>query len=187
MSARYAIVISAVLLLVSACGGGGDGGVVGGGGSTPSLQASFVPDNPNPTSNDVAMLAGTSADDRVQIRVTLTDVNDVFGAAFDVTYDATAVQLDRWLPGNLLEQSGASPLYFVETPVPGRTVVSAQLLGASSGVNASGTQTLIVLVFRVLRTGSFALGFEAASVSDSQFPPQPIVGLRWSAGTLLGT
>src|SRR5258707_1059239 len=74
-----------VLSAASSCGGGG--------GSTVSEPVTtFAPNPVAPGSGTVAMLAGQSSGAMISIRIVVTDVNSFFGAAFRVTYDATALQ-----------------------------------------------------------------------------------------------
>ena len=166
---------------VAACGGGGGGS--GGGVVSPSLSASFLPDTPNPGANSVSMAEGAASGDVVTVQVRVTDTNDVYGAAFDVTWnDPSIAQYLGWSPGTLLEEGGNVPNYTVEGSVPGRVVVGAARSGNVSGVDVSGTRVLIALDFRLLRTALTPAVFTAnPQLYDSQLQP---IAVSWHAGSL---
>ena len=86
------------------CGGGSDGG---GGSNTPT--ATFTPDTPTPGNATIAMLAGSSNGAAVNVRITVTGIDDFFGAAFRVTYDTNALFFNGMDDSaSLLRQGGVS-------------------------------------------------------------------------------
>ena len=172
-----------LLVVVTACGGSG------GGESTnptpPGLIASFTADEPNPSPDTVAIAKGASSGDLVTLLVNVTNTNGVYGAAFDLLYDATMATYVGWDAGSLLEQGGHTPFYEASTPVPGQVVVAATRQGDVPAVDASGTATLIGLTFRVTKAGGSAVSFEpSAVVLDDQLQPQPLPGINWFGGSL---
>lgn len=181
--------VAVILALVTApaCGGGG-GADPGPGGSPTPVAASFVPDQPSPASNTVAMAEGSTSNDLVTVNVTLTGTNGVYGTAFEVVYDSTHTQYLDFAPGVVFEQGGAAPLYQI-TPKPGatppRVVIGISRTG-STGTNVLGTKTVVSLQFRVKEAGVFPMSIENAVVFDSQATPQPIPGISWFAGAVQG-
>ncbi|MDH3786594.1 MAG: hypothetical protein OEV00_14875, partial [Acidobacteriota bacterium] len=91
----------ALMFSVACSGGSGGSGVVGGGpsGST-NLVMNFQAAQPSPGPLSVAMSEVSGpADDQVVVRVSVTDTTDVFGAGFDVLFDASQVRFVQWTAG----------------------------------------------------------------------------------------
>ena len=175
----------ALLLLPGtlACGGGGGGGgvVPGGGGS---MTATFVPATSSPGPKSSVMGLGNVAGELVTVTVNLTDVSNVYGAAFSVTYDPARVSFHGSSAGTILETGGHTPTYQVTAAQAGTVVVGATRNGNVAGVNVSGTKTLVRLTFQVNVEGDTPLQFSAPELYDGAVPPQPIAGVTWSAGVL---
>lgn len=175
------------LVAAPACGGGG-GEDPGPGGSPTPVAASFVPDQPSPAANTVAMAEGSTANDVVTVNVTLTATNGVYGTAFELVYDSTHTSYVGFAPGTALEQGGITPLYQITakpSATPPRVVVGVSRTG-STGTNVMGTKTVVSLQFRVKQAGVFPMSIENAVVFDSQATPQPIPGIAWFAGAVQG-
>jgi hypothetical protein len=178
-----------ILLTASlACGGGGGGGgsesssVSGGGGGSGSLTAFFSPDNVAPGADSVTMAEGTLSGNRVTVDVNVTDTNNVYGAAFDITFDNSMMQFDSWSPGNLLESGGHTPNYIVDQPTGGRLVVAASRVGGVSPVNAVGSRALIRLTFRATQPGTGIVAFQNGTIQDDT--PQDLPNLTWDGGSV---
>ncbi len=179
------IVLTAVVMSLvaagTACGGGG---VVQGGGKS-RFDASFVADQPTPGSGTVSMAEGSVVGDLVTVSVDVTDVTGIYGAAFEVEFDASAVSFRDSGPGTLLEQGGNAPNYTVVASQDGTVVVGVSRTGDVSGVDAIGTRTLVRLTFEVERAGITQIAFRFASMTDDAVPPGEISGLSWSGGSLV--
>ena len=176
------LALAAMLTVSVACGGGG------GSSSQPvptGIAASFTSAEPNPGNNTVAASQTAASGDTVTVALNVSGAANIVGAAFDLTYDGTRFRFDGWLPGSLLEGSGASVQYEVNSSTPGMVVVGVASLGGS-GVTTVGTTPLIRLRFRATAPGSSQLSFERPALLDDQVPPQPINNLLWFGGTLLG-
>ena len=109
----------------------------------------------------------------------------IFGASFDVVFDSTMASFVGWAPGDLLEQSGVSVTYLVNEPEEGRVAIGATRQAAST-TDATGTVSLIRLTFQTTQVGNSIVGFENQALLDGQRPPQPIVGMSWFGGSLVG-
>ena len=143
-----------VLTALPSCGGGGNDS-----GGTSNPTATFTPDTPTPGNATVAMLAGTSNGAAVNVRITVTGVDDFFGAAFRVTYDTSALFFNGMDDsGSLLRQGGVSDnnLFFEanQSTVVGEVVITATRLNpATTGVvDVGATSDLVVLNFSARRT-----------------------------------
>jgi hypothetical protein len=177
-----AVVLLLALVTAPACGGGSGADPAG---SPSPLAASFVPDQPAPTADTVAMAEGARSNDVVTINVTLTDANDVFATAFDVAFDDTHTVYLGFAHGSVVEQGDSDPTYSVGTGVPGRLVIAVSHTGSTT-TNVSGTSTVIGLQFRVKQAGVYPLVIENEVVYDGQDPPQPVSGVSWFAGAVKG-
>jgi len=186
MSARSALGLT-LLFLAPACSGGGTGSdvVPGGSGSSTNLVADFVPDRPVPAAHDVSMAKSGASGPILQVEVRVTGTNDVFGAAFDVLFDAARLEYVSHSAGTLLESGGSNVQYLVSESAPGRLVVSASILQpGAAGVDVSGTKPLVRLTFRAVEAGSSTMTFDNEDLLDDHPPgPSPIAGLTWYGGT----
>lgn len=180
------VLLLLALLTAPACGGGGGGSDSGTGGSGGPLSASFVPDQPTPGANTVAMAQGSKSNDVVTVNVTLTDTSNTLGAAFDVVFDESNATYLGFVAGSAYEQGGNAPNYTVDgTTQPGRVVVAvARTNGTTTSV--VGTRTIVGLQFRVKQPGTFPTTMQHGSVYDGQMTPQPLPGISWFAGALKG-
>jgi hypothetical protein len=177
------LVVLLALVAAPACGGGS--GASPGGSPTP-LAASFVPEQPSPTANDVAMAEGAKSNDVVTINVTMTDASGVYATAFDIVYDDARLVFLGFAAGAVFEQGGNAPNYTVNgTTNAGRVVIGVSRTGPSS-TNVSGTKTVLSLQFRVKQAGVYPLSVQNAVVYDNQPTPQPIPGIEWFAGAVSG-
>jgi hypothetical protein len=171
------------LLIAPACGGGG-GSDSGTGGSPGPLSASFVPDQPAPGANAVALLEGPKANDIVNVYVTLTDTNGTLGTALEAVYDDARATYLGYARGAAYEQGGNAPNYTV-TSHPGR-VLAAVVRSNGTTTNVIGTKAVLTLQFRVKQVGTSAMTIENGAVYDGQNVPQPIAGISWYGGALRG-
>ena len=169
------------LVIAPACGGGSNSGPVG-----PTVAASFSPAQPSPGPKTVAMAEGSKSNDVVSVNVTLTGASGVFGAAFEVTYDAANTVYLGYAHGAAFEQGGGNPNYTVDgTTNPGRIVVGVART-SGTGTNVSGTSTVVSFQFRVKQSGTYPLTVVNSMVYDAQPTPQPISGVTWFAGAVTG-
>lgn len=172
-----------VLAVATACGGGGDSS---GGVTPPPLLASFVPDEPAPGANTVAMAEGSKAGDSVTVSVNASQTSDLYAAAFEVTFDSNKVTYVAHSAGTVFEQGGHTPTYQVGNPIAGRLVVGVSRNGDVSAVNVTTPAPMIRLTFRVKAVGLFRLEWDNAALFDGQAPPQQKAGITWESGTLSG-
>jgi hypothetical protein len=168
-----------VPIVVPGCGSGG-------GTTTPRIGAAFVPDRATPEPANVTLAAGAAVDDLVTVHATITDVDGLYGAAFDLTIDPAIATFVSYTPGEVLETGGHVPIYLVNGDQPGLVVFSASRLGPVPPVDVTGTHTLVSLTFRLNQIGSGSVAFQAAALYDDQLQPQPLPGIQWYGGTLVG-
>jgi hypothetical protein len=177
------LVLLLALVTAPACGGGSDSGV---GGSPNTPFASFVPAQPTPGANTVAMLQASKSNDVVTVYVTLTGTSGVFGAAFEVTFDDTQATYMGYTPGAAFEAGGGAPYYTVDgSSNPGRIVVGVARTNGT-GTNITTTKAILTLQFRVKKAGTSQVGLENGVVTDAQQVPAPLPNILWYAGALTG-
>jgi hypothetical protein len=173
------------LITAPACGGGAspDSGVAG---SPGPLSASFVPDQPSPGSNTVAMIQASKSNDVVNVWVTLNNTNGVFGTAFDVVFDPGQAAYLGYTKGIVFEANGGAPSYTVDgTSNPGRIVVGIARTNGST-TNVSGMKAMLTLQFRVKQAGTNPVTLQNSILYDGQATPQPLPGILWFAGAIVG-
>ena len=170
------MVVSAML----ACGGGSDGGSKTSGTCLTFAAAA------SPAPGMVVMREGSASTcDRAAIDLVATDVADVFGASFTVSFDPDLVDYDGYsVSGSALTSDGAQ-VEVLATPGHGQLVFGISRFLTPDGIDVSGTAPLVRLYFRNLdRTGSGALALPTGSLDDDSTPPQEIPGVTWHAGTI---
>jgi hypothetical protein len=130
----------------------------------------------------------------VNVLVTATDVDDFFGSGLRVTYDPSVARFESFSStGSFLRDapfdSGAGLDFRVDSSTPGVLVIVATRLqnagGTASGVDVSGTRTLLSLQFRLLlNTAGSPVNLPAAQreVRDSQ---GNALALTWHAGAFV--
>jgi hypothetical protein len=183
-SLAYAGFCSFILTTSFACGGGGDDVASG------ILTARFTADDPTPPAASVSMQAGSASATDFAIRIAVTDTNDVYGAAFDITYPPTLISYQSFdSAGSLLRDGGVTnaSLNFTVDAVstPGRVIVAATRLGALPGVNVTGTRDLIVLRFRA-RTAFLpqAITFDAGQPRTVRNSTNTPIAVTWASGSV---
>jgi hypothetical protein len=176
----FGVLIGTAVLL--GCGGGsGDGGVV-----APTVTADFLADEPTPPASTVAMEKGAASSDLVTVRVDVTGVSDVYGAAFEVAFDGTLADFVGFTKGTFFEQGAHVPTYQVSSPGSGQIVVGITRNGAVPGVGTTASRTVVNLTFRVKRAGTGDVTLPDAVLYDAQIQPQPVAGISWHTGSLHG-
>jgi hypothetical protein len=164
------------LLAAPACGGS----------EGPSLYASFVPDQPTPGPETVAMAQGPISNDVVTVNVNVTGADGIYGAAFEVVFDESTASYVGFTPGTAFEQGGNTPNYSVSSAsTPGRVVVGVSRTG-STATTISGTKPIVGLQFRVGQPGIYPVTIQNQAMYDGQPTPQPMPGIDWFAGALKG-
>jgi len=151
-----------------------------------ALAASFTAAQPNPGSLTTAMAPGSANGSFVTVAINIANTNDVYGAAFVITFDPSKASYQGWTHGAILETGGHVPTYQVDASVQGKVVVGATRNGAVGSVNVSGVKNLINLTFRMNAAGSSALDFDlpSSALYNGAAPPQPIPSVGFFGGTL---
>ena len=186
---RINMLVSLIAMSLAAVGCGGSGGgvaadvIVGGGG----LSASFQADQPSPSQGTVSMREASRNGDVVTVRVDVTGATSLFGASFDIGYDPASVLYIGYAAGTALESSPDGSAVYEISSRPDGLVVGVSLVGTGQGVTLPGTAPLVHLTFRVLQAGAAPVAFDGEpALLDDQPEPQPIQGLSWFGGTLVG-
>ena len=187
MQRTLSLSLLVLLVVVVACGGGSPAADRNSGGGGSTISASFDSASPAPTGpNEISMDQGGVTANAVTVRVRITNTDDIYAAAFELTYDAGAANFEGWSPGTILE-SGNTPNYDVTEPVNGTIFVSASRTGNVSGVDVGATATLINLTFRVTDVGTMPVQTTNEELFDDSLQPQPLPGpFNWSSGSLIG-
>ena len=172
------LVLAAAWAAASCGGGGGGGGTPGPTQPTPSII--FTPAGPaGAGSLSLAPGPGTTAT-VLELQVRVTQVTNLYGVAFDLTYPTAVLDFDAPVEGTFLAMPGAgqTSLQVVEA-TPGRLVVGLTRLGALAG--ASGSGNLVSLSFTAVAAGSQPIAFAQNTAYDSTGQAQ---ALSWVAGSV---
>jgi hypothetical protein len=177
------LLLALVVAIVVACGGGGGGG---GGGPTeptpppppPPPPAGFVftaQGTPGTNTLFLARGAATTATNLV-LELRASQVTDLYGVAFDLTYPNTQLQFVRVTPGPLLA-NGAAQAAAAGT---GTLIVGGTHLGNVPGASGSGVVLTLEFTAIAAGTGSFAFSSNTALDSDGD----TVSGVAWLAGSV---
>lgn len=145
---------AAALALSIGCGGD-DNDDDGGG----PLVATFTPGSNPPAANTVSMQAGSASGDTFTVLLRVTDINDVFGATFDLNYDPDVLDVVGWsADGSLLDGGAADPVFLTFPTSPaaanGSIEFTISRLAPDVAVDVAGTQTLLAVTFEAIDTAS---------------------------------
>jgi cohesin domain-containing protein len=173
-----AVLFGLLALALAACGGGGGGG---------PTQPPPPPPPPPPgivftpqgaagaNSISLASGAGTTVN-TLFLEVRATQVTDLYGVAFDLTYPSAQLQYVRATAGPLLPGGAVQAV----PSVPGTLVVGGTHLGGVPGATGSGVVLTLELSAVAAGGGSFAFSRNSAIDSDGD----AIAGVEWVAGSV---
>jgi hypothetical protein len=173
-------VLAGGLLILAACGGGGGGG---GGPTEPTPPPPGIVFTPQGSAgnNAISLASGaaTTASTLV-LEVRATQVTDLYGVAFDLTYPSAQLQFTRVTPGPLLGSGGNAQA--VPSPA-GTLIVGGTHLGNVPGATGSGV--ILTLEFSAVAAGTGSFAFSRNSALDSD--GDAIAGVAWLAGSVTVT
>jgi hypothetical protein len=154
--AATALVIAAYVALSAVsvgCGGSNDSTDSG----STSVVSAFTPDDPTPDDGSITMLQGTTNGASVSVRVTVTQLPNVFGAAFRVAYDPTALLFNGMDNSTSFLHDGVTDpsqlFFFVDAAnSPGQLVITATRVFPAVPISVTTTSDLVILNFVARRT-----------------------------------
>ena len=171
------LIVPLMALFLWACGSSEEG----------SISVNFVPAKPDIEANSISLkqnfdesTVGTIALDLVANEI---GPENVFGVAFDFTFDSTYLEFSGHTAGTFLESTATQQVIYQIAPLendPNVEVVGISQLDPDSG--ASGSGVLVTLFFKVLKEGSTLLEFKNQGLVDSSGSSLPSV--NWYAGTI---
>ena len=143
------------------------------GGSSPTTP---TPPTPPPTTmtfsgsgapavDSVALTLQGATSNQVTLALVVNNVNDLYGAGVDLTFDPAVVAFSSFEAGTLLNGDGAAVNTQVSEPQSGTLVIGVTRVGAVPGITGSGT--LIVLRFNAVTPGSTAVATGNGGAFDS--------------------
>jgi len=130
----------------------------------PSNQITFSGSGA-PAVDSVALTLQEATSNQVALALFVNNVNDLYGAGVDLTFDPAVVAFDSFEEGTLLNADGTAVNTQVSEPQEGTLVIGATRVGAVPGVTGSGT--LIVLRFNAVTAGTTTVGTRNAGAFDS--------------------
>ncbi len=185
-----AVILAVAAFVAIGCGGGNDST------TNPGPTTVFTPDTPSPGAATIALLPGTTSGAAFVVRVTATDTNDFFGAAFRVSYDTTALLFSGMTDSGSFLRNGVTDsdvFFFADaTSVPGQVVITATRLNptVATPVDVVGTSDLVTLTFSARKvilpaTPEGRLDFaDPKQVCDGSVTPCGAITVTWSGGSV---
>jgi len=146
----------------------------------------FIPSNPLPGSNEVTAQKGLGSDcETAVIDVMVSQVANLYGAAFDATYPTDLGSFGQASgEDSVLASDGAEVSMLTAETGPGELVVGIARLGTASGIDVADG-LLVRLSFDVIgATGTGVLDFTNTYLLDANAPPQSIPGISWFGGVV---
>ena len=176
MRSRHALLPLLLALTLAACGGGG-----GGSGPTapppPTAGIVFTPQG-TPGANTLYLASGAATTTTTLVlEVRASQMTDLYGVAFNLTYPSAQLQFVRATAGPLLGNGAVQAA--VSSP-PGTLIVGGTHLGSVPGANGSGV--VMTLEFTAVAAGSGSFAFTRNSALDSS--GRPIASVAWLAGSV---
>lgn len=172
---KRALPATLLLLVMIACGGGGGGG---GGSPTepPPPQAAivFTPDSAPGASSLSLASATTSTATSLLLEVRATQVTDLYGAAFDLSFPNAQLAYVSATPGPALTQGTVQ----ASVSAPGNLVVGVSSLGQVPGLTGSGVLAVLRFDAQAAGEGRFTYSRNQAFRSNGQ----PVAAIGWIGG-----
>jgi len=179
LSAARRLLFAVAALALAACGGGGGGG----GGPTeptppPPPQASIVfSAQGTPGANTLFLASGAATTATTLIlEVRASQVTDLYGVAFDLSYPSAQLQFVRATAGPLLAGGAVQ----AAAGGAGVLVVGGTHLGNVPGANGSGV--VMTLEFSAVGAGSGSFAFSRNTALNSA--GNTLSGVAWLAGSV---
>jgi len=171
-----AVLSGTLAAIVLGCGGGGGGNES----VVPRLMCSGAT---SPAPDQVTLGCPAEGIDSITVAVHLggpTTSSDIYGLKFDLVFDPTVLQFEPpAMEGSFLNRDGAATILQAGILLgePGRLIVAITRQGAPAGLQAAGTdQVVMTLLFRGVTPGSTTLVFENAAVIDSNLQTIQAIG-----------
>lgn len=167
------------VLALAACGGGGGGGGTPTEPPPPPPPAAAIVFTPSSAAgaNSVFLASGpASTASTLFLEVRASQVTDLYGVAFDLTYPSAQLQFVQATPGGLL---GAAGSVQAVTSGAGALIVGGTHLGNVPGSTGSGV--IMTLQFNAIAAGEGQLSFSRNSALDSDGGLLPVT---WVAGAV---
>jgi len=185
-------IMTAILLLsfgtlLAGCGGGSGSGsdtVIGPGGGSTTLVPSFTPAVSDPQPDMVSVSSAVVLGDELTVSVNVTETDHIASASLEVTFDPTYVEFVDWSCGELLPPCGTGTLSAL-TESTGRLIIGMAKIFAGSGEDAFGTESLLRLTFRAVKSGPSSLDFDSSTCALVDPDLNDIPGITWHGGTII--
>jgi len=152
LSAATALVIAAYLALAAVAVGCGGNNSNNSTTTTTAVVAVFTSDTPTPANGSITLLQGTTSGAAVNVRVTVTEIPNFFGAAFRVSYNPAALLFNGMDSSSSFLATGitdTSQLIFTANAQisPGEIVITATRVNPAVPVPVTTTSDLVILNF----------------------------------------
>jgi hypothetical protein len=114
------------------------------------------------------------------LEVVASDVEDLYGVAFDILYPATALDFVRVEEGSFLSAEGIGTTLQVADDGSGTLIIGLTRLGEADGVSGSGV--LMTVTFQAAGNGGGSLVFDQERAVNRRGATIP--GVTWAGGSV---
>ncbi len=161
--ATHTLLVALLAIALPACGG-----------SSPTTPRPPTPPPPTtitftssggPGVDSIALTQQGATLEQVALALFVNNVNDLYGAGVDLTFDPAVVTFDSFEAGDFLDGDGVTVNTQVSEPQSGTLVIGVTRVGAVPGVTGNGT--LIVLRFNAVAPGSTTVATDNGGAFDS--------------------
>ncbi len=144
-----------------------------------------VADCPNPDSRSVTIQSSSQVAEKIESRVVVTDVSNVYAACFQLSFDSDLIDVTV-REGDFLNKDGSETELSVTSESPGLLIIRISRIRVNYGVDAVGSEILLNLIFRHKKVeGKTALTLKDNYLLDSGTPPREIPNVRWCSGSVI--
>lgn len=145
----------------------------------------FVEDCPDRRPGSVSIRSTAQVAEEVTGAIEITDVSGIHSASLRLTFDPDVVDVSV-TEGDFLNHDGNETALQVDDDTPGVLVISISRAGASRGIDAVGSETLLNLTFRHKKAeGRTALSFSDAYLLGSGERAEKIPNVKFCGGTVV--
>jgi hypothetical protein len=145
----------------------------------------FVEDCPTAHARSVTIQSNSQVAEKIESQVVITDVPDVYGACFQLTFDPEKIDVTV-TEGDFLNKDGSETELTVNNESPGSLIIKISRMRVSYGMDAVGSEILLKLSFQHKKVeGKAVLTLKNSHLLDSSQPPREIPNLAWCSGSVI--
>jgi len=176
----YLLFITSIAVCIG-CGSGKENG----GGIDPEEFGIYFEENcPIPESSSVSFQYISQGGDPATGALVVTDVDDVYAAAFHISYDSSLIDI-TCTEGDFLNSGKRETELFIYADIPGLLIIGISRKNIPDAIDAVGSMTLLNLTFHAKnKEGNSTILFNNQHLLNSGTPPWEIPDVNWCGGSI---